>query len=105
MRVRLHLQTFEFWSGISAPDTGRRNKESLLGSEAVDGRMRFARDCFFHRTERDGHSAKICDAFAKNQFAVLVQIAGDHVAVKLFCNAFSALLKILCVFRSPPIAQ
>src|SRR5580704_830522 len=105
MRIRIHLQAIEFRRGISAPDARRRNKETLLGSEAVNRRMRFARNGFFQRAESDGHSAKIRYAFAENQFSVLMQIAGDNVAVKLFGYTVSALLKIFRVFRRPPIAQ
>src|SRR5438309_1259802 len=88
VRVRFCLQPRRLRPLIRAPDLRPTEKESLLSRDAVDlFRPGLAFQRFFIRSVGDSQPAKVRDALAKNQFAVLVQTGLDFVTVKLFFHA------------------
>src|SRR3984957_12298624 len=106
MRIGVGLQASGFRTLVGAPDLSPAKKETLLGSEAVEvfgARLPFQR--FFVGGVGDGQAAKVANAFAEHQLAVLMQAGLDFVGVELFFDASGALIKILAIVGGPPVAE
>ena len=84
----------------------KERKNRCSGGEAIDlGRLGFAGERAVEGHVRQGQAAEIGDALAEHQLAVFVQVVRHHEGVKLLFDAGGALLEILQVLGSPPVAQ
>src|ERR1700731_743626 len=106
MRIGIGLQASGFGTLVGAPHLCPAEKETLLGSEAVNifgARLPFK--LFFVGGGGDGQAAKVADAFTEHQLTVLMQAGFDFVGVELFFDAGGALIKILAIVGGPPVAE
>src|SRR6266478_9037536 len=105
MRVTVGHQPSVFRTNIGVTDPRTAEKKSLFGSEAIQGWRPLAFDLFFISGIGNCQPAEVRDAFAQDQFAVLVKTGFDFVAIKLPLNAGRAFIEILAVVLGPPIAE
>src|ERR1700730_11532362 len=106
MWIGVGLQARSFGALVGTPDLRPAQKETLLGSEAVEVfGTRIPFQGFFVGGVGDSQAAEVADAFAEHKLAVLMQAGLDLVGVELFFDAGGALVKIFSVIGGPPVTQ
>src|SRR6201998_4746135 len=105
MRVTVGHQPSVFRTKGGAPYLRPAEKESLSGSESIQGWRPLAFDLLFKSRIGNCQPSQVRDAFAQDQFSVLVEARLDFVAIKLLLNAGRAFIEVLAVLLGPPIAE
>src|ERR1700693_4106071 len=105
MFVKRDHHSLVFGAVAFSPDGSKGNEEALLGCVAVNQRAGFSCAGFFKRSESNGESAEVSDAFTHHELAIFVKVALNGVGIELLDDAFGSGLEIFGVIGSPPIAQ
>ena len=106
MRVALHHKPLRFGPGFIAAKLSPGNKELLIGREAIDrGRRRLALLRLLECQISNLHACQVADGFAQNQFALVMNVGFDVVAIELGRHALRLGLKLLQVIGGPPVVQ
>src|SRR6516225_3873605 len=106
MLIRFGDQARVLRPDVFLPNLAKTKKEALFGCKSVDrGRIGHALRRSLECSMRDGQASEIGDAFALFELAVAMKTGLDFVGAKLIGNAFAARLKILQVFRRPPVVK
>ena len=105
MRVGTHTIAQSFGARIACPHQRISEEETLFGSETIVHSRRILRLCFLERLISYFDAAMVCNVFTTSEGAIHMHARQNFYSIKGANHALCALLKVLFVLFSPPVAQ